>query len=121
MPERKKKTANTSSVIDGFRQMWLVVMFDLPTDTKDSRKCYREFRNSLIEDGFMMLQFSIYARHTISDEQCTKHSRRVRINLPPDGQVRMIRITDAQFQRMEVFHGKIRGKTEPNPAQLTFF
>ncbi len=121
MSGKKKKASNSSVVIDGFRQMWLVVMFDLPTDTKIARRCYRDFRNNLIEDGFMMLQFSIYARHTISDEQCTKHSRRVRSNLPPDGQVRMIRITDAQFQRMEVFHGKIRGKTEKNPLQLTFF
>jgi CRISPR-associated protein Cas2 len=118
---KKEKTSYTTSVIDGFRQMWLIVMFDLPTDTKEARKSYRRFRNTLLDDGFMMLQYSIYGRHTISDEQCSKHSRRVQVNLPPDGQVRMIRITDAQFQRMEVFHGKIRGKTEKNPSQLTFF
>ena len=56
-----------------------------------------------------------------SPTQCSKHSRRARGNLPPDGHVRMIRITDAQFQRMEVFNGKIRSKTKKNLAQLTFF
>lgn len=101
--------------------MWLIVMFDLPVDTKEAKKNYRDFRNNLLDDGFMMLQYSIYARHSQSDEQCVKHVRRIKCRLPPDGQIRILQVTDAQFQRMQVFHGKIRGKTEKNPGQLTFF
>jgi CRISPR-associated protein Cas2 len=44
--------------------MWIIVMFDLPTDTKEARKAYHEFREELLNDGFTMLQFSVYARHT---------------------------------------------------------
>ena len=45
----------------GYRTMWLMVMFDLPTDTPKARRRYRDFRNYLLQDGFDMLQFSVYA------------------------------------------------------------
>ena len=49
--------------INEYRIMWLLVFFDLPTDTKKDRKAYATFRKQLISDGFTMFQFSIYVRH----------------------------------------------------------
>ena len=43
-----------------YRIMWVLVFFDLPTDTKKERKAAAEFRKQLISDGFIMFQFSIY-------------------------------------------------------------
>lgn len=105
----------------GLRSMWLMVMFDLPTDTKAARKAYQAFRGALLEDGFTMLQYSVYARHCPSSENAGAHERRVNAALPPDGEVRLLLFTDAQFSRMKIFHGKIRGATEKAPDQVSLF
>ena len=101
--------------------MWVMVMFDLPTDTADARKRYRIFRESLLDYGFTMLQFSVYSRSTPSEESAKVHSQRVRSALPPDGQVRVLALTDKQYSRMEVFYGKLRAPVEKAPEQLEFF
>jgi len=101
--------------------MWLVAMFDLPVDTKESRREYTRFRKTLLREGFMMLQYSVYARYFESQENSDVHRARVRGALPPDGQVRLIAITDHQFGKMEVFFGKKRQETEEPPAQLLLF
>ena len=49
-----------------YRIMWILVFFDLPTETKKEKKAYTDFRKSLIKDGFTMFQFSIYVRHCLS-------------------------------------------------------
>ena len=43
--------------------MWVVAMFDLPVETQQNRRDYARFRKALLKDGFMMLQFSVYARY----------------------------------------------------------
>lgn len=96
-------------------------MFDLPTDTKQDRRSYAKFRKSLLQDGFIMMQFSVYARHCASEENSYVHSGRVRESLPPQGEVRIITITDKQFGRMQVFYGKKRKKTERPPQQISLF
>jgi CRISPR-associated protein Cas2 len=101
--------------------MWIFVLFDLPTDTKPARKAYQTFRKSLLEGGFTMLQYSVYARHCASDENAEVHEKRVRAFLPPDGEVRLMLVTDKQFERMKVFYGKIRQATEKAPEQTSFF
>lgn len=101
--------------------MWLLSMFDLPTDTKRARRGYTRFRKALIKDGFTMMQFSVYVRHCASDENAQVHERRVAGNLPSDGEVRLLRITDKQYERMQVFWGKMRKPTEQPPRQLELF
>ena len=46
-----------------YRIMWVLVLFDLPTETKKDKKAYTNFRKNLQKDGFTMFQFSIYVRH----------------------------------------------------------
>lgn len=104
----------------GFRSMWLVAMFDLPVDTKAARKAYATFRGALIDDGFQMLQYSVYARHCPSEENTEVHESRIKAFLPPDGEVRVVRFTDKQFERMQIYQGAVRGPTERAPEQLTF-
>lgn len=101
--------------------MWIVVMFDLPTDTDAAKREYRIFRETLLEDGFVMLQFSVYARHCASYENLDVHVGRVKSWLPPDGHVRVFTFTDKQFQKQLVFYGKIRTATQPPAEQLTLF
>ena len=101
--------------------MWVVVLFDLPVDTKKARREYTRFRKRLLKDGFLMLQFSVYGRHCPSEENASVHAQRVAAAIPPDGEVRVLSITDKQFERMRVFWGKRRKPPENAPKQLEFF
>lgn len=107
--------------ISGYRCMWVVAMFDLPTDTKEARRQYTLFRKALLKDGFAMMQYSVYIRHCASEENAKVHVQRAQAALPPDGEVRLLCITDKQFERMRVFWGKRRTPTEQPPAQLELF
>ncbi|MDH6342906.1 CRISPR-associated protein Cas2 [Parabacteroides sp. PFB2-12] len=89
-----------------YRIMWVLVFFDLPTETKKERKAYADFRKKLLNDGFTMFQFSIYLRHCASRENAEVHIRRVKDNLPPFGQIGILCITDKQFGQMELFQAK---------------
>ncbi|EIM74085.1 CRISPR-associated Cas2 family protein [Nitritalea halalkaliphila LW7] len=101
--------------------MWVLVFFDLPTDTKRDRKVAAGFRKKLLEDGFAMFQFSIYTRFCPSRENADVHIRRTKINLPPKGKVGIMAITDRQFGMMEIFYGKKKQDTEPPSQQLELF
>jgi CRISPR-associated protein Cas2 len=107
--------------ITGYRCMWIVVMFDLPTDTKQARRQYTQFRKFLLKDGFAKMQYSVYVRHCASRENTDVHIQRIRNSIPADGEVRVITITDKQYARMLVFWGKRRQAPEPAPKQLEFF
>lgn len=101
--------------------MWVICMFDLPTDTKAARRAYHDFRETLLNDGFMMLQFSVYGRHCPSEENAAVHEKRIKGALPEDGEVRVLKITDKQFERMTIYYGKMRKATEKAPEQISFF
>jgi len=101
--------------------MWVMAMFDLPTDTKVARKRYAQFRKFLLSDGFTMMQYSVYVRHCPSEENASVHSHRVERKVPPDGEVRIIIFTDKQFERMQIFWGKTRVATESPGGQLELF
>ena len=101
--------------------MWVITLFDLPTDTKRARKAYAQFRKGLLKDGFAQMQYSVYIRHCASEENASVHIQRVERMLPPDGEVRIILITDKQFERMRIFWGKKRQKPAPIPTQLELF
>ena len=59
-----------------YRVMWILVLFDLPTETKKDKKAYALFRKNLQRDGFTMFQFSIYVRHCASQENAAVHLKR---------------------------------------------
>ena len=107
--------------ISAYRALWLMVMFDLPVVEKEDRRNYTRFHNSLLKDGFMMLQYSVYARYLPSEEAAEVHRRRTRRALPPAGQVRLLALTDHQFGKMEVYYGKKSRAAESPPDQLLLF
>lgn len=107
--------------LSGYRFMWIVAMFDLPVDSKAARRRYAQFRKALIKDGFAMMQFSVYIRHCASRENAEVHTRRVEDAVPDDGEVRVLTVTDKQFERMRVFWGRKRRQPEQPPAQLELF
>ena len=104
-----------------YRIMWVLVFFDLPTDTKKERKAAAEFRKQLLSDGFVMFQFSIYIRHCASKENMQVHINRIKKCIPDKGKVGIIGITDKQFGDMEIFIGKKETSPEHGGLQLELF
>lgn len=104
-----------------YRVMWVLVFYDLPTETKKERKIAAQFRKDIMKDGFVMFQFSIYLRHCPSKENADVHIRRVKSLLPKSGMVGILCVTDKQFGAMELFHSA-KEKIHPlAPQQLELF
>ena len=76
-----------------YRIMWVLVLFDLPTETKRDKKAYVDFKKNLQKDGFTMFQFSIYVRHCASSENAEVHIKRVKSFLPEHGPVSYTHLT----------------------------
>jgi CRISPR-associated protein Cas2 len=101
--------------------MWVLVFFDLPTETKQDRKSYTKFRKKILDDGFQMFQFSMYIRHCSSRENSDVHIQRVRTILPAKGHIGIMCVTDKQFGMMEIFRGKEQIDTPGTSQQLELF
>lgn len=88
------------------RFMKVIVFFDLPVLTKEKRKQYSQFRKNLIKSGFIMVQFSVYARTVRNNDDAKKYSKIVKSILSPSGSVRLLIITDRQYDSMEILIGE---------------
>lgn len=86
--------------------MRLLIMFDLPMDNNSEKREYREFRQFLIKNGFLMLQYSVYARICTNQEMVNNYIKKVEKVLPSDGAVRGLVITEKQYEKMKIFLGK---------------
>lgn len=76
---------------------WLLVLFDLPTDTKSQRREAARFRNALLDLGYLMLQYSVYARCAVTAETRKAHLVRLKKIAPDTGNVQCFFITDTQW------------------------
>lgn len=101
--------------------MWVLVFFDLPTETRMERKVAARFRKNLLNDGFGMFQFSIYMRFCASRENADVHTKRTKLALPKKGKVGILQITDKQFGMIELFQGQKEVETEQPVQQLELF
>lgn len=110
-----------NSRISAYRVMWLLVLFDLPTETKKDIRAYGVFRKNLLKDGFSMFQFSIYVRHCASIENAEVHKKRVKSFLPPYGKVGVITLTDKQFGNIDLYLGQKIQKVNTPGQQLELF
>lgn len=107
--------------ISEYRIMWVLVFFDLPTETKNQRREAQKFRKELVSDGFTMFQFSIYLRHCASVENAEVHIRRVKNKMPEYGKVGIMCITDKQFSGMEIYECQHEIKKQQPVQQLELF
>ena len=110
-----------SSRLSQYRVMWILVLYDLPTETKKNLRDAALFRKQLLRDGFTMFQFSSYIRHCSSAENAAVHTKRVKDNLPPEGHVGILCLTDKQFGQMDLFFGRTPMPSIDIEQQLEFF
>lgn len=96
-------------------------MFDLPVMTKAERKAATSFRNSLLDLGFEMAQFSVYMRFYSSQGQVDTCCGNVEKAVPEGGRVNILTFTDKQYERIISFHGGTRAAGKPAPGQFELF
>ena len=100
----------------------MIVFFDLPVQTKSQRREATRFRSFLLKDGYHMLQYSVYARVCNGLDSVEKHRARLKERLPKNGAVRMLVITEKQYESIEILLGGLTPADEPFESEvLTVF
>ena len=88
-----------------YRYMRMILMFDMPTDTAEERKAYRKFRKFLLNEVFIMHQFSIYSKLLLNNTANKAMVDRLQENNPKKGNITLLTVTEKQFSRMIYLHG----------------
>ncbi len=98
-----------------------MVLFDLPTNTKQERHAYTQFRGFLLDNAFEMAQYSVYVRHTNGKDAIQSIIRKVEMAMPPEGKVDILQFTDKQYENIVCLRGARRRDSPKNPEQLVMF
>ena len=85
--------------------MRIIIWFDLPVKTASQRHYATKFRNFLLKDGFCMMQWSVYSRLCNGMDSVETHKRRIKENLPPKGSVRLLTLTEKQYESIYILLG----------------
>lgn len=88
-----------------YKIMKVLCLFDLPVETEEEKRSYRIFRKNLIIEGFSMMQYSVYVRTCPSREFAERLEKRIRKFIPEKGNIRLITITEKQYDDMKVLVG----------------
>ena len=73
----------------------------------------RRSGNFLLKDGYHMLQFSVYARVCNGNDAVKKHESRLRASLPPNGSIRLLVVTEKQYQSIQILLGNYQPEEAP--------
>jgi CRISPR-associated protein Cas2 len=107
--------------LNGYRLMWIMVMFDLPVVKAEERKVAAKFRNFLEKQGFGMCQYSVYAKYVGPREKLESLSNLIKSNIPEKGRVNILTFTDKQFGKIVILENNKRKPSRENPEQLLIF
>lgn len=88
-----------------YKVMKLLCMFDLPMNNKKEQRAYRKFRKKLMQQGFIMMQYSIYVKTCPNRDFANSVKIRVKAFLPKEGNVRLLEVTESQYQNIEILVG----------------
>ena len=88
--------------------MRLVVFFDLPVETSQQMREYRNFRSFLLKSGFVMMQESVYSKIVLNGTAAGVVQDNIRKHRPSAGLIQMLLVTERQFERMEIVVGELQ-------------
>lgn len=108
-------------MISKYQSMWLLVLFDLPVQTKKDRKAATLFRAKLLEEGYAMVQYSCYIRHCPTRALRDKFTRRLSAMIPEEGFIVAFTLTDAQYAEAAWFYGTTPVKAQAIPGLFDEF
>ena len=99
--------------------MRMMIFFDLPTDTAKDRRNYNKFRKFLVNEGFIMMQESVYSKLTLNNSIVNLVRDRINKNKPPKGIVQLMIITEKQYSEIEYIVGEKDNSIIDNTERLT--
>ena len=100
--------------------MRMLLMFDMPTETVDERKAYRKFRKFLINEGFIMHQFSVYSKLLLNNSASNAMLDRLKANNPKKGNITLLTVTEKQFARMIYLNGQRDDSIRNTDSRIVF-
>lgn len=103
-----------------YRYMRMILMFDMPVETAEERKAYRKFRQFLIDEGFIMHQFSIYSKLLLNNSANNAMIERLKKHNPKKGSITLLTVTEKQFARMIYLCGERDTSVANSDARLVF-
>lgn len=93
-----------------YRYMRMIVFFDLPTETAKDRREYRKFRKMLINEGFLMMQESVYSKLALNMSVVNSQKNKLEASKPKKGIVQILVITEKQFASIDTVVGSVKAK-----------
>ena len=96
-------------------------MFDLPVVTEKERKIATKFRKFLLDGGYIMMQYSVYSRICKNNDDLNKHINRIKINTPKNGNVRLLQVTENQYNNIIMFSGTKKVEEDISIENLLIF
>ena len=83
-----------------------MVFFDLPVKTSHDRREAAQFRKFLLNDGYHMIQFSVYGRVCVNKKSADFMEKRIAAIAPPEGLIQSLIMTEKQYNDMHFIAGK---------------
>lgn len=88
-----------------YKIMKLFCMFDLPMNNKKEQRAYRKFRKQIMNEGFFMMQYSIYVKTCSNRDMVESAKKKVKAISPKDGNIRLMEVTENQYMNIELVIG----------------
>lgn len=98
--------------------MRTIVFFDLPNIYYKDRRNYQRFHKFLINEGYIMLQESVYSKLALNLQQAQLNVNKVRKNSPTKGIIQVLNITEKQYAQIEYIIGNPPTKIIDNEERL---
>lgn len=107
-------------LLNRYELMWMLVLFDLPVVEKQERKAASDFRNFLLDNGFSMVQYSIYTKLFSGKDACEKYYSLIKKNLPEEGKIDILTITDKQYGNIISYNSRKKEEKKYENELLLF-
>ena len=101
-----------------YRFMRLIVFFDLPVETSEQQREYRQFRKFLVRNGFVMMQESVYSKIVLNPTAAAAVQENVRKHKTSGGLIEMMLVTERQFERIEIVVGEPQSEVVDSDDKL---
>lgn len=90
--------------------MRTIVFFDLPNIYAKDKRNYVLFRKFLLNEGFLMMQESVYSKIILNSQQAALLIDRIRKRAPKKGIIQVLTITERQYSQIEYIIGQHNSK-----------
>lgn len=98
--------------------MRTIIFFDLPNVYAKDKRNYLLFKKFLLNEGFIMMQESIYSKIVLNSVQGKLLLIKIRKNAPKKGLIQALTITEKQYANIEYIIGESQTKIIDNEERL---